>query len=162
MVWFLLIPRAVAEPRGAFGEVPFKVLVLRSFWEMEGCGGPRESHVMGAVLPPWVLFPCPLDLLRFGTRSPSLAPFLQIPGFPLETLGGWGYWGDTLPGGCGMRKCQAGPAVTVPGAALPGNHIGTWLFQLSWKQLLLEPQPRARGPARDWVEYLGKPCFLSS
>lgn len=42
----------MAEPWGAFGEVPFEALVLRSSWELEGCEGLRESQVMGAVLPP--------------------------------------------------------------------------------------------------------------
>lgn len=67
---------------------------------MEGCGGLRESQVVGPV-------PLPLDLFWFGIWSPSLAPFLQILGFPLETLGGpgnlWGHipsgmWDEKVPG----------------------------------------------------------------
>lgn len=76
----------MAEPRGAFGEVPLKVLGVEEFGR--GCGELRESQVMGAILPPMGPVSLPLDLFWFGICSPSLAPFLQILGFPLETLVG--------------------------------------------------------------------------
>lgn len=144
----------MAEPRGTFGEVPSEALVL-SFWGMEGFGGLRESQVMGADFPLMGCVSLPLHLFWFEILSPSLAPFLQIRGFPLETLGA------EFPVGSGMRKCQDGPVGTMPRAALQGITLAQGCSQLSGKQLLLEPQPRARGPARVWVEYLGKPCFLS-
>lgn len=81
---------------------------------MESCGGLRESQVMGAVFPPMGCVSLPLHLFWFKILSPSFTPFLQIPGFPLETLGA------EFPVGSGVRKCQAGPVGTMPGAALQG------------------------------------------
>lgn len=142
----------MAEPRGAFGEVPLEVLVF--FWGMEQCGGAEGIQVMGAALSPMGRVFLPLDLFGFGIRSLSLAPFLQILGFPLETLGGsrgipGGMWDEKVPGWSCSHRAQG----------IPLEH---GCSQLSWKQLLLEPQPRAPGLARVWDEYLGKPYFLSS
>lgn len=72
----------------------------------------------------------PLHLLWFGIWSPSLAPFLQILGFPLEALGAQGgsgmgghipsaMWDEKVPGWSCRHHAQGSTS---------GNHICMWLF----------------------------------
>lgn len=118
----------MAEPWGAFGEVPFEALVLRSSWGLEGCEGLRESQVMGAVLPPMGPVSLPLHLFWFGIWSSSLAPFLQIPGFPLESHGAQGFSGWHIPSGMWDEKVPSWSCRQHAQGSSSGNHIGIWLF----------------------------------
>lgn len=88
-----------------------------------GMWGLRESQVMGAVLPPVGPVSLSLRLFWFGIWSPSLAPFLQIPGFPLETLGAQGVSGGHIPSGIWDKKVPGWSCRHHAWGSSSGNHI---------------------------------------
>lgn len=155
MVWFLLISRGCGRARGGLlGEVPFEALVLNflghgELWGAEGIPGDGScfpSHGLCFLAPAPVLVQDSVSILC----SPPADPWISSgnPGGRVPT----GIWDEKVPGWSCRHHARGSPS---------GNQLAHGCSQLSWKQLLLKPQPRARGPARVWVEYLGKKALFS-